>query len=165
MKRNSSAQEDAKAKLGLSMFLICFSFIFFSSFLIIYQLVLGTKNRLASIFVLCLYWFQFYSNFILYAILNMHYRKAFYFFLQNVLFCRAFCCQDENTEMRNLDNSVPLRKVFHQDISSTINLLFLKSVCLYSRNMMKEVNKIQKIFLIILQYYYYNNHSSFFKTK
>ena len=96
MKRNSSALEDANAKLGLSMFLICFGFIFFSSGMIIYQLVLGTKNRVASIFVLCLYWFQFYSNFILYAILNMHYRKAFYFFLHNVLFCGAFRCQDEN---------------------------------------------------------------------
>ena len=111
MKRKSlsSARAQEDAKLGISMFLICFGFIFFSAGMIFYQLVLGTKNREASIVVLCLYWCQFYLNFIVYAILNHHYRKAFYFFLHNVLFCRAFCCQDENTRMRNLDNSGPIR--------------------------------------------------------
>ena len=96
MKGNNASSVQDDAKLGISMFLISFGFIFFSSGMIIFQLILEAKNRVLSSFVLCLYWFQFYSNFILYAILNKHYRKAFYFFLHNVLFCGAFRCQDEN---------------------------------------------------------------------
>ena len=93
---NKRSHEDAK--LGISMLLTCFSFIFFSFGIIVLQSVLEseTKSREVSTLVLCLYWSQFYSNFIVYSILNKHYRKAFYFFMHNVLFCGAFRCQDEN---------------------------------------------------------------------
>ena len=81
-------------KLGFSMLLICISFMTFSSLVIIYELVLSSNNNyspLISMVFLCLFWIQFYSNFLIYAILNEQYRKSFYFFLQNVVFCKSFC--------------------------------------------------------------------------
>lgn len=79
-------------KLGFSMLLICISFMAFSSLLIIYEVVLRNNSGTSTIF-LCFYWLQFYSNFLIYTIWNEQYRKAFFFFLQNVVFCDMFCSQ------------------------------------------------------------------------
>lgn len=73
---NKTGQEDVK--LGFSMLLICISFMTFSSLLIIYELVLRSNNSGSSMVFLCLFWFQFYSNFLIYAIWN-------------VVFCKSFC--------------------------------------------------------------------------
>ena len=86
---NKTGHEDVK--LGFSMLLICISFMTFSSLLIIYELVLRSNNSGSSMVFLCLFWFQFYSNFLIYAIWNEQYRKSFYFFFRNVMFCKSLC--------------------------------------------------------------------------
>ena len=90
-------------KLGFSMLLICISFMTFSSLVIIYELVLRSNNSGSCIVFLCLFWFQFYSNFLIYPIWNEQYRKSFYFFLQNVVICKSFCPFGKKTITVNMN--------------------------------------------------------------
>ena len=53
-----------------------------------------------SIIIYCFYWLQFCTNFFIYAISNEQYRKAFLFFLQNVLF-KTCHCRNKPTDRQN----------------------------------------------------------------
>ena len=84
---NYSSQKEAR--ITWTLFLVCFCFMLFELPLTIYKTIydlgLVEGNAYISMALYFLYWFQYSLNFFIYAVRSDQFRKAYFFFLKEVV--------------------------------------------------------------------------------